>query len=102
MYERVAETKKRRVDNTDKLSAAGSLLDLSGIGKELKAEADNKLTEQSFKDNDKVKYYAGLSNFATLIVLFNFLGSSVETGKRSMLSLFQQLIVTLMNCMCTN
>ena len=97
----MAETKKRRVDNTDKLSAARSLLDLSGIGKELKAEAD-KLTEQSFKDNDKVKYYAGLSNFATLIVLFNFLGSSVETGKRSMLSLFQQLIVTLMNCMCTN
>ena len=31
-YERMAETKKRRIDNTDRLSAARSLLDLSNMG----------------------------------------------------------------------
>lgn len=43
----------------------------------------------------KVKYYTGLPNFATFMVLFNLLASSLQAGKRSVLSRFQQLMVVL-------
>ena len=70
--------------------------------KESKADSESKLgelllSEESLRDNDvKVKYYTGLPNFATLMVLFNFLVPCVENGNRNVLSRFQQMIVVLM------
>ena len=65
---------------------------------ESRAVAENKLntlnfTEASLRDDDnKVKYYTGLSSFAVLMALFNFLNVNLEIGNCSALSLFQQLI----------
>ena len=64
--------------------------------------AENKLntlnfTQASLRDDDaKVKYYTGLSSFAVLKGLFNFLSVSLEIINRSALSLFQQLMLLLM------
>ena len=78
---------------------------LKGRCKELnesRTVAENKLntlnfTEASLRDDDdKVKYYTGLSSFAVLMALFNFLSVNLEIGNRSALSLFQQLMLVLM------
>ena len=69
---------------------------------ESRTVAENKLntlnfTEASLRDDDdKVKYYTGLSSFAVLMALFNFLSVNLEIGNRSALSLFQQLRLVLM------
>ena len=71
---------------------------------ESRAVAENKLnklntlnfTEASLRNDDnKVRYYTGLSSFAVLMALFNFLSVNLEIGNRSALSLFQQLMLVL-------
>ena len=75
--------------------------------RELTSQSESKvaqlsLSQESFMENDaKVKYYTGLPNFATLMALFNFLSPCIEIGNRSVLSLFQQLIIVLLK-LCLN
>ena len=45
--------------------------------------------------DDKVKYYTGLSTWPVLNTLFNFLESAIGTKGHSVISRFQQLILTL-------
>ena len=64
---------------------------------ESRTVAENKLNTLNFTDDDdKVKYYTGLSSFAVLMALFNFLSVNLEIGNRSALSLFQELMLVLM------
>ena len=54
-------------------------------------------SQASLRDDDmKVKYYTGLAKFAVLMAIFNFLSPSMESGNRSVLSLFQQFMIVLM------
>ena len=69
---------------------------------ESRTVAENKLnilnfTQASLRNDDaKVKYYTGLSSFALLKALCNFLSVGLEIGNRSALSLFQQFMLALM------
>lgn len=50
-----------------------------------------------FRDDDnKVKYYTGLTNFAVLKALFDFVEPGITSTHKSALSKFQQLVLTLM------
>ena len=67
--------------------------------KESRTVAENKLNTLNFaqvslRDNDaKVKYYNGLSSFAVLMALFNFLTARLEISNHSAFSLFQWLML---------
>ena len=53
------------------------------------------LDEQSFEGNDKkVKYYTGLTSFATLMAMFNFISPFISKSQFG-LPLFQQYLVVL-------
>lgn len=52
--------------------------------------------ENAFVDDAKVRYYTGLPNFLTFITLFNFIAPYIHTGSRSVLTKFQQFVVTMM------
>lgn len=53
------------------------------------------LNEQSLEgNNEKVKYYTGLTSFATLMALFNFISPFISQSQ-SGLPLFQQYLVVL-------
>ena len=55
------------------------------------------INEDSFKDDDeKVKYYTGLTNWNLLVIVIQFVEPHLNTHNRSALSAFQQLIMTLM------
>lgn len=55
------------------------------------------LNEDSFKNNDeKVKYYTGLPNFALLMTIFNFVAPHVASTHKNVLSKFQELLIVLM------
>ncbi|XP_041373742.1 uncharacterized protein LOC121386792 [Gigantopelta aegis] len=47
-------------------------------------------------DDDKVKYYTGLSSFVTLMALFDLLKTEITENKLSLLTRFQKFIITLM------
>ena len=55
------------------------------------------LDEDFFRDDDeKVRYYTGLTNWNLLVTLIQFVQPSLSTHHRSALSPFQKLILTLM------
>ena len=63
--------------------------------KKLEQEVEeNSFDLKSFKDDEKTKYYTGLSNLSLLISLFNFL--QVYLPSSSKLTKFQQLLFVLM------
>ena len=54
------------------------------------------LGEESFQEDDeKVKYYTGISNFNTLMAIFSLVSSAIDNSHTS-LSLFQQFILLFM------
>ena len=55
------------------------------------------LSEDSFKSNpDKVRVFTGLANFAILMTVFNLVSPQLKHHANTVLSPFQQLLVTLM------
>lgn len=55
------------------------------------------INEDSFKENDeKVRFYTGLTNWDLLLTLFTFIQPALGSGSRTLLSPFQQLMLTLM------
>ena len=54
------------------------------------------LTEDSFRNDEKVLFYTGLPNFLVMITLFNYLQDIVSLTARSSLSKFEQFVLTLM------
>ncbi|KAK2144744.1 hypothetical protein LSH36_734g01030 [Paralvinella palmiformis] len=46
-------------------------------------------------DDDKVRYYTGLSSFVTSMALFNLVASEISEKKNSSLKKSQKFIVTL-------
>ena len=55
------------------------------------------LKEDFFKnDDEKVRYYTGLTNWKLLLIIYQFVQPCLNTASRSTLSAFQQLIMTLM------
>ena len=54
------------------------------------------LNEDFFKDNDeKVRFYTGLTNWNLLLIVIQFVQPFLNTCNRSMLSAFQQVVLTL-------
>lgn len=67
------------------------------LKKKLETDTDQCLTDGSFQDdNAKVKYYTGLPNFETLMAVFSFIDSVVQSTRYTSLSSFQQFILVLM------
>ena len=54
------------------------------------------VSEDSFMDDAKVKFYTGLPNFMTLMTVFNFISPFLNVTARSSLTKFQQFVMTLM------
>ena len=56
-----------------------------------------KLDEEYFRGNDeKVKFYTGLPSFVCLMIVFEFVSSDISVTGRSVLTKFQQVVMTLM------
>lgn len=53
------------------------------------------ITEDSFKDSKKTKFYTGLENFQILMILFNLIAPDLNETSQSSLTKFQQFILTL-------
>lgn len=53
------------------------------------------ITEESFKDEKKTKFYMGLENFQILILIYNLIACDLSETPQSSLTKFQQLILTL-------
>ena len=53
------------------------------------------LSDKGKHDDEKVKYYTGLTNYTVLMGLFSFLESNISHTSRNRLSKFQQLLLTL-------
>ena len=55
------------------------------------------LDQDAFRDNDeKVRYYTGVTKWTILLVLFQYVEASIVSQGHSVISPFQQLILTLM------
>ena len=54
------------------------------------------LTEDSFRNDEKVIFYTRLPNFLVMITLFNYLQDIVSLTARSSLSKFEQFVLTMM------
>ena len=54
------------------------------------------LTEDSFRNDDKVLFYTGLPNCLVMTTLFNYLQDIVSLTARSSLSRFEQFVLTMM------
>ncbi|KAG1695932.1 hypothetical protein GQR58_006430 [Nymphon striatum] len=65
---------------------------------ELRAKISNfQMCQESFVNQDeRVKYYTGLPNYLTLMVVFDMVASYVPTPRLSELGKFERLIMTLM------
>lgn len=56
-----------------------------------------KLDEDYFSgSDDKVKFYTGLPSFVCLMIVFDFVSDGISVSVRSVLSKFQQVVLTLM------
>jgi len=76
------------VDNTSRAE------EMEKIEKHLKLST---FDEDSFKNNDeKVRFYTGLTNWNILLTLFTYLQSYLPVTSRTSLTAFQQLMLTLM------
>ena len=65
--------------------------------RDLEKLAQTQLTEECFKhDDNKVRYYTGLTNWNLLFTLLSFVRPFLNTSNHSVLSDFQQLLLTLM------
>ena len=54
------------------------------------------LNENFFKDNDvKIRFYTGLTNWNLLLIVIQFVQPFLNTSNHSMLSAFQQVVLTL-------
>jgi len=75
------------VDNTSRAK------ELEKIEKHLKLST---FEEDSFKNNDEVWFYTGLTNWNILLTLFTYLQSYLQATSHTSLTAFQQLMLTLM------
>ncbi|XP_041374991.1 uncharacterized protein LOC121387832 [Gigantopelta aegis] len=64
--------------------------------KKLVSKLKSNVPEDLENDDNNVKYFTGLSSFVTLMALFNLMKPEISDSKRSSLTPFQKVIITLM------